>query len=1193
MEIIVRNLPPAITEKQVERFFRPLLANISINAFGCRSFIGRSSATSTAIITIPDIGKAQEFLELYGQSSQGGEQFGKVNPKLYHMGKPIYCSKSYQTPDRFLLRSLEKDECEKRTAVSRSSKPKTGKLKRSFRITALCCGQWDYVQDQLVFMTHFRELSTGVMLFGRQSVIINLHPAHKGEPSQRVEMPYFEIQSFTIGNQSNHTATFSLSVPPKMFRSQPENDSFVESMRNLGVGKPPVGPKRMRIMALREGHEVVVSSCLCYRVTMEELSDIPSLQALKRAREIPESRTWHTHNILKQDFPAQLTLLNQALSRYPTISFDVKFQLQRLAQNGVLPPAKVAELLTSVIHRFSHVDNATLVASIRKLYPAIPYAGPETEAADFGVQALSDLLAEYQKRAAMEESYSHLAEKYEHIALIHKATVTPVGILLSGPEPEIMNRVIRKYRRFSNYFLQVSFLDENLEPLRYHRENSNEEIYHQRFKKVLEGVINIAGRGYEFLGFSHSSLRSQACWFMAPFTLNGELLHARLVIKRLGDFSKIRSPAKCAARIGQAFSQTFSSIRLPSDAIKSLPDVEVGKRVFSDGVGTCSHSVMKMIWKEYSQSKNLKPTVFQVRFKGAKGMISLDSTLQGDALCLRPSMIKFEGTGEDIEICGAGLKPLPMYLNRPLIKILEDRGVEETVLLDLQATAIEKLRMTTTSPINAANFLQKNLIGKAARFPWLIRKLMDLDILFNDDDFLRNALELVILVQLRELKHKSRILVEEGLTVYGIMDETGFLQEGQVYIPVQTEDGSMIVEGRVVVTRSPALHPGDVQLADAIDVPKDSPLRQLHNCLVFSSKGERDLPSQLSGGDLDGDLYNIIYMDGLYPSKPHKPAEYPIMKPIDIGREVTRSDMTDFFIRFMENDQLGRIAVNHQILADQRDLGTFDPDCIFLAGLHSTAVDFSKTGIPVDLKELKELSRFSNTRPDFQAPGPRVLIEDNIKLHDNKPDESDDNEEIEETSLPRTKYYESHRVLGKLYRAIDEHKIFERIQQYSRAPQSTLRAKSPIGVVWKYVENATALIEWKHYREWAKDIKEAYEENLISTMIEYSSSQIHYLSEVEVFCGHIVGKDGAPSKRQRDTSVNMKEKHERDVAFTVACITQGEHDDHRAEALERSIACLAAALTARVSRRVGRLVSFRWIAAAVCLREVDKFRGTI
>lgn len=51
----------------------------------------------------------------------------------------------------------------------------------------------------------------------------------------------------------------------------------------------------------------------------------------------------------------------------------------------------------------------------------------------------------------------------------------------------------------------------------------------------------------------------------------------------------------------------------------------------------------------------------------------------------------------------------------------------------------------------------------------------------------------------------------------------------------------------------------------------------------------------------------------------------------------------------MESDQLGRIAVGHRVLADQREEGTLDEDCITLAQLHSDAVDFSKTGIPVSL----------------------------------------------------------------------------------------------------------------------------------------------------------------------------------------------------------------------------------------------------
>jgi hypothetical protein len=77
------------------------------------------------------------------------------------------------------------------------------------------------------------------------------------------------------------------------------------------------------------------------------------------------------------------------------------------------------------------------------------------------------------------------------------------------------------------------------------------------------------------------------------------------------------------------------------------------------------------------------------------------------------------------------------------------------------------------------------------------------------------------------------------------------------------------------------------------------------------------------------------------------PANYTRQPPIDIGRPVEKSHMINFFLEFMESDQLGRIAVQHRIKADQKDSGTLDAECITLAEMHSTAVDFSKTGIPV------------------------------------------------------------------------------------------------------------------------------------------------------------------------------------------------------------------------------------------------------
>lgn len=321
-------------------------------------------------------------------------------------------------------------------------------------------------------------------------------------------------------------------------------------------------------------------------------------------------------------------------------------------------------------------------------------------------------------------------------------------------------------------------------------------------------------------------------------------------------------------------------------------------------------------------------------------MISYDSRLLGERLCLRPSMIKFSGSDATaIEICGAAYSPLPMYLNRQLIKILEDLGVPSETFHSLQEDALEHLRMMTSSAINAAIHLENHSIGLAAQLPWLLRNLESLRLPFQADDFLRGAVEMAALISLRELKYRSRIPVEDGVTLYGIMDETGYLEEGEIYCVTETAtEARNVITGLVTVTRSPALHPGDVQVARAVNVPADSPLLELHNCVVFSQKGQRDLPSQLSGGDLDGDLYNVLYHKGLLPKKTYLPADYPRVDPEDIGRPVERRDMYEFFIRFMESDQLGRIATLHQVLADQAPAGTVDERCLVLADLHSTAV---------------------------------------------------------------------------------------------------------------------------------------------------------------------------------------------------------------------------------------------------------------
>lgn len=331
-------------------------------------------------------------------------------------------------------------------------------------------------------------------------------------------------------------------------------------------------------------------------------------------------------------------------------------------------------------------------------------------------------------------------------------------------------------------------------------------------------------------------------------------------------------------------------------------------------------------------------------------MLSLDSTLKTPGVFLRESMIKFEaGQDSNIEICGSGIEKLPFYLNAPLIKILEDLGVARDVFLELQREEVESLRQVVQSPLQVMRFLEQSHISKSTRLPWLISILKALKLSYVQDPFLKRTIELALVIKLRDLKYKARIRIPNAVTLYGIMDETGVLNEGEIFVPMMSDRHrrQTLVCNNVIITRSPAFHPGDVRLANAVQVPDDSPLRKLHNCVVFSQKGARDLPSQLSGGDLDGDLFNIIYDQRIQLRRIATPADYPRVPGVVLDRPVTIDDIQDFFITFMQQDQLGRIATTHKVLADCRPEGTFNTECLTLAQLHSTAVDFSKTGTPV------------------------------------------------------------------------------------------------------------------------------------------------------------------------------------------------------------------------------------------------------
>lgn len=117
-----------------------------------------------------------------------------------------------------------------------------------------------------------------------------------------------------------------------------------------------------------------------------------------------------------------------------------------------------------------------------------------------------------------------------------------------------------------------------------------------------------------------------------------------------------------------------------------------------------------------------------------------------------------------------------------------------------------------------------------------------------------------------------------------------------------------------------------------------------------------------------------------------------------------------------------------------------------------------------------------------------------------------------------------------------------------------------------------------------------YEDCVLAIATEYGAQPSRPLSELEVFVGNILGKTGAQSKRQHELSISMRDRFHEDLGYIVNCILRDGKEKSK-ESLERSIACFKVSLEPGTrSLMTGvEMVSFRYVAAAVCLREVDQF----
>lgn len=85
--------------------------------------------------------------------------------------------------------------------------------------------------------------------------------------------------------------------------------------------------------------------------------------------------------------------------------------------------------------------------------------------------------------------------------------------------------------------------------------------------------------------------------------------------------------------------------------------------------------------------------------------------------------------------------------------------------------------------------------------------------------------------------------------MYGVVDESGILMPGQVYVRYSRNvhkptKGAITVVGRVLVTKNPCLAAGDVRVYEAVDAAH---LSYLCDVIVFPRYGPRPHADEMAG----------------------------------------------------------------------------------------------------------------------------------------------------------------------------------------------------------------------------------------------------------------------------------------------------------------------------------------------------------
>ncbi|KAJ7099900.1 RNA dependent RNA polymerase-domain-containing protein [Mycena belliarum] len=380
-------------------------------------------------------------------------------------------------------------------------------------------------------------------------------------------------------------------------------------------------------------------------------------------------------------------------------------------------------------------------------------------------------------------------------------------------------------------------------------------------------VIELGEARYTFLGFTEGNLKAGHVLFFRE----GDDFTVQKLKERFGDLKPVYDASgygKYAARLGLSFSSTVTTKEILLEDRILLEDLKAADGVLtSDGCGLIRASYAAGIAPMLGVPSDT--AVFQIRLGGIKGTLTLCPDEVFDALCgctgkkiaYRRSMLKYNDGPRILEVQNVSKPPKTARLNKQFILLLLTRGIPISVFEELLEAQLSEIEKITTHREKALECIDGELDAEGDAFH---QELYEMLLAGHDmnEPYLATLLLRFQNASREGLRNKLNISVKGSGYLFGVVDHCGVLKEGEVYINLPNKGGPQV--GPLVAMRNPAHDPDSVRVLEAVNRPE---LKHLTNCIVFAATGSYSEPDKMGGGDLDGDMYFVVFNPALIPKK--------------------------------------------------------------------------------------------------------------------------------------------------------------------------------------------------------------------------------------------------------------------------------------------------------------------------------------